>query len=55
MASRLGPAFLQSLRTLLPADSLPTAPEDTRPFESRHPNVAAILNAAPIGALPPDC
>ncbi|HJX58537.1 MAG TPA: hypothetical protein VJ325_07450 [Thiobacillus sp.] len=40
MASRLDPAFLQSLQTL------PTAPEDTRPFASRHPDVAAILNAA---------
>ncbi|HUX30367.1 MAG TPA: hypothetical protein VMV78_07025 [Thiobacillus sp.] len=46
MASRLGTAFLKSLRTLLPAGSLPTAPGDTRPFESRHPDVAAILNAA---------
>jgi hypothetical protein len=46
MASRLGPAYLKSLRTLLPADSLLTAPEDTRPFESRHPDVVAILNAA---------
>jgi hypothetical protein len=46
MASRLGPTFLKSLQTPLPADSLLTAPEDTRPFEPRHPDVAAILNTA---------
>jgi len=34
MTARFEPAFLKSLQTLLPADSLLTAPEDTRPFDS---------------------
>ena len=50
MASRLDPAFLKSLRTLPPAASLLTAPEDTRPFESD--GLSAYRATPDVVALP---
>ena len=34
MSTVHSPVFLNALRSLLPPESLLTAPEDTRPFES---------------------
>lgn len=48
MASRLDPAFLKSLRTLLPADSLLTAPED---YSILQPEIASQLKARKLGHL----
>ncbi|MDP2057050.1 MAG: FAD-binding protein, partial [Thiobacillus sp.] len=50
MTARIEPAFLKSLRTLLPADSLLTAPEDTRPFESD--GLSAYRATPDVVALP---
>ena len=44
------PAFIQELRTLLPAESLLTAPEDTRPFESD--GLSAYRSTPELVALP---
>ena len=44
------PAFLKALRSLLPAESLLTAPEDTRPFESD--GLAAYRNTPDLVVLP---
>jgi glycolate oxidase len=50
MAAQFDPAFLKTLQTLLPADSLLTAPEDTRPFESD--GLSAYRSTPDVVALP---
>ena len=46
----LAPAFIDLLRTLLPPESLLTAPEDTRPFESD--GLSAYRTTPDVVALP---
>ena len=50
MSGVRSPAFLKALRSLLPADSLLTAPEDTRPFESD--GLSAYRNTPDLVVLP---
>ncbi|MBU1224444.1 MAG: FAD-binding protein [Gammaproteobacteria bacterium] len=50
MAAQFDPAFLKTLQTLLPADSLLTAPEDTLPFESD--GLSAYRSTPDVVALP---
>ena len=50
MSAVRSPAFLKALRSLLPPESLLTAPEDTRPFESD--GLAAYRNTPEVVVLP---
>jgi len=50
MTVQFDTAFLKTLQTLLPADSLLTAPEDTRPFESD--GLSAYRATPDVVALP---
>ena len=50
MSAVRSPSFLKALRSLLPAESLLTAPEDTRPFESD--GLSAYRNTPDLVVLP---